>query len=97
MNPAALLARLTARGYTPVSHRPTRYPETWPGLDGPAGTLRIVTHPGDGGQIDVYGIGPRPPQLPAFEIRLSASTPETVTVATLNAAETWLASPAATP
>ena len=47
MTPTALLARLTSRGYIPVSHGPTDYPEDWLDLDGPADSIRVVTHPGD--------------------------------------------------
>jgi hypothetical protein len=97
MNPSALLARLTARGYRPASHGTTAYPEDWRDLDGPAGTLRVVTYPGDGDRVEIHGLSPRPARLPAFDIRLSDGTPEAVTVATLNAAEAWLARPAATP
>jgi hypothetical protein len=97
MNPAALLARLTARGYTPVSHGTTDYPENWLGLDGPAGGFRVITHPGDGERVEVYGLGPQPARLVLFDIRLSGSTPEAMTVAMLNAAGAWLADPAATP
>jgi hypothetical protein len=95
MTPAILLARLTSRGYIPVSHAAAGYPGDWLGPGGRAGRVRVVTHPGDGGQIEVYGLGPEPAGPPFFEIRVSARAPETVTVAMLNAAEAWLAEPAA--
>ena len=95
MTPTALLSRLASRGYIPVSHGATSYPEDWLDLDGTAGSVRVVTHPGDGEQIEVYGFGPKPGGLPAFEIRLSDGTPEALTVALLNAAEAWLAEPGA--
>lgn len=91
MTPAALLARLISRGYIPVSHGPADYPENWLDHDGPAGSIRVVTHPGDGERVEVYGLGPRPAGLTLFDVRLSGSTPEAVTVAMLNAAEAWLA------
>ena len=93
MTPTALLARLISRGYIPVSHGPTDYPENWLDLDGPAGSIRVVTHPADGERVEVYGLGPRPAGLTLFDVRLSGSTPEAVTVAMLNAAEAWLADP----
>ena len=91
MTPTALLARLTSRGYIPVSHGPTAYPENWLDLDGPAGSIRVVTHPDDGERAEVFGLGPRPARLTLFDIRLSGSAPQNVTVAMLNAAEAWLA------
>ena len=93
MTPTALLARLISRGYIPVSHGSTGYPENWLDLDGPAGSIRVVTHPDDGERVEVYGLGPRPAGLTLFDVRLSGSTPEAVTVAMLNAAEAWLAWP----
>lgn len=97
MNPAALPARLTARGYTQVSHGTTACPVEWRDLDGPAGTVRAVTYPGDAGRVEACIPGPHPARLPASGIRLSGNTPEAITVAMLNAAEAWLAGPAATP
>jgi hypothetical protein len=91
MTPTALLARLTSCGYIPVSHGPTDYPENWHDLDGPAGSVRVVTHPRDAQQVEIYGLGPGPGGLPVFDVRLSGNTPEAVTVAMLNAAEAWLA------
>ena len=91
MTSTALLARLTSRGYIPVSHGLTGYPEDWHDLDGPAGSIRVVTHPGDRERAGVYGLGPRPGGPLVFEVRLSGGTPEAVTVAMLNAAEAWLA------
>ena len=90
MTPAALHARLTSRGYIPVSHGPADYPEEWLDLDDAGGTIRVVTHPDDGGRVEVYGLGPRPARLPVFEIRLSGGTPGAVAVAMLNTAEAWL-------
>jgi hypothetical protein len=94
MNPAALLARLTARGYTPASH--ARHPETWLNLEGPAGSIRVVIDPG-GDCTQICGLGPRPGGPAIFDIWLSAGAPEAVTAGTLNAAESWLAGPAAAP
>ena len=96
MNPAALLARLTARGYTPVSHGTTTHPETWLDLDGPAGSVRVIIDPGSD-CTEICGLGPRPAGPMIFDIWLSAGAPETVTAGTLNAAEAWLTGPAATP
>ncbi len=93
MTVTALLARLISRGYIPVSHGPTGYPENWLDLDGKAGSIRVVTHPGDGGRAEVHGLGPRPAGLALFGIRLSGSTPEPVIEAVLDAAETWLDEP----
>jgi hypothetical protein len=94
MTPAALLARLTSRGYIPVSHGATDYPENWLGLDGPAGSVRVVTHPGDGERAEVDGLGPAPAGPLVFEVHMPGGTPEAVTVAMLNAAEAWLGRPA---
>jgi hypothetical protein len=94
MTLTALLARLASRGYIPVSHGATDYPENWLDLDGKAGSIRVVTHPRDGDLVEVYGLGPRPAGLALFDIRLSGGTPEPVIEAVLNAAETWLAGPA---
>jgi hypothetical protein len=60
----ALLARLTSRGYTPVSRALTGYRENWPGVGGPAGSdraVRVVTHPGDAGGPRSTGSSRRPP------------------------------------
>lgn len=89
MTPSALLARLASRGYIPVSHGPAGDPEDWLDLDGPAGAVRVVTHPGDGDQVELHVLGPLPARLPVFEIRLSGA-PETVIVAMLSTAEDWL-------
>jgi hypothetical protein len=92
VNTAALITRLTARGYRHASHGPARHPEAWLYLDGPAGTIRVITGPaGDCTQIS--GLGPRPAMPLIFDIQLSAGTPGAVTASTLNAAETWLAGP----
>ena len=90
MNPTALHARLDSRGYIPVSHAPADHPERWFDLDGKAGSIRVITCPGDGNPIEVLGLGPRPAGLALFGIRLSASTPEQLIIAVLNTAETWL-------
>jgi len=95
MNPAALLARLTARGYLQVSHATTTHPETWLDLDGPAGSVRVVIDPGSD-CTEICGLSPRPAGPMIFDIWLSAGAPETVITGTLNAAEAWLAGPAAT-
>ncbi len=94
MTLTALLARLASRGYLPVSHGATDYPENWLDLDGKAGSIRVVTHPADGDRVELYGLGPRPAGLALFDIRLSGSIPEPVIEAVLNAAESWLAGPA---
>ena len=96
MTPTALHARLTSRGYIPVSHGATDYPENWLDLDGPAGSVRVVTHPGDGERVEVYGLGPGPAGL-VFEVHMPGGTPEAVTVAMLNAAEAWLSGRLMTP
>jgi hypothetical protein len=90
VTPATFLARLASLGYSPVSHGTTSYPENWYDLDGPAGTIRVVTYPGDGDRIDIYGLGLRPARPLVFEIRLSAGTPDAVIAATLTAAGDWL-------
>ena len=89
MTPAALHARLASRGYIPVSHGPTDYPEDWLDLGGTAGTIRVVTHSG-GETMEVYGLGPWPARLPVFEVRLSDGAPEAMTLGILNTAEGWL-------
>jgi hypothetical protein len=96
MNAAALIARLTARGYLRASHDPAGHPETWLDLDGPAGTVRVIIDP-DGDCTEICGLGPRPGWPLIFDIRLSAGAPDTVTAGTLNSAEAWLAGPAETP
>lgn len=73
MNPAALLARLTARGYLQVSHA-TTHPETWPGLDGPAGSIRVIIDPGSD-CTEICGLGPRPAGPMISGIWLSAGAP----------------------
>jgi hypothetical protein len=92
MTPTALLARLTARGYRPASHDPAGCPASWLDLRGKAGSIRVVTYPDDE-RAEVYGLRPEPARTLVFDVRLSAGAPEAVTVATLNAAEAWLAEP----
>ena len=77
MNPAALLARLTARGYLQVSHA-TTHPETWPGPGGPAGGVRVIIDPGSD-CTEICGLGPRPAGPVISGIWLSAGAPEAVT------------------
>jgi hypothetical protein len=74
MNPAALIARLTARGYLNASHSPGPHPETWLDLDGPAGTVRVITGPA-GDCTEICGLGPRPGGPLIFDIWLSARAP----------------------
>lgn len=93
MTPTALLARLTARGYTPASHDPAGCPASWLDLRGKAGSIRVVTYPDADERAEVYGLRPEPARTLVFDVRLSAGTPEAVAVATLNAAEAWLAEP----
>ncbi|MGI8452278.1 MAG: hypothetical protein ACR2MP_34855 [Streptosporangiaceae bacterium] len=88
MTPTALPARLTARGYLPVSH-PTTHPQTWPGLVGPAGSVRVILDPGSD-CTEICGLGPRPAGPMISGIGLSAGAPEAITAGTLNTAEAWL-------
>jgi len=96
VNHDALISELASRSYLRVSHGPAAGPETWLDLDGPAGTVRVITDPGRD-CTEICGLGPGPGGPLIFDIWLSAGAPAAVTAGTLDAAEAWLASPAAAP
>lgn len=63
MDPAALRELLICRGYIQVSHQRADGLDEWFDLDGKAGSIRVVTHPGDGYEIELLGLGPKPAGL----------------------------------
>ena len=67
MTVTALLARLASRGYIPVSHGVTDYPENWLDLDGKAGQ-RPRRHP-SGRRRPGRGVRTRPPARRAGALR----------------------------
>jgi AAA domain (dynein-related subfamily) len=87
--PTVLLVRLTSRGYTAL----TGFRGNRPGPGGPAGsdrTVCVVTHPATPGGPGSTGSSRRLPGWRVSGIRLSAGTPEAMTVAMLDTAGAWL-------
>jgi hypothetical protein len=52
MDPAALRELPICRGYIQVIHQRADGSDEWFDLDGKAGSIRVVTHPSDGNEIE---------------------------------------------